>query len=367
MSTNIRQQPNSFGLDTEWILSPYSLDADTMKMYESSVEHQSLKSLPSSASLSSSSSSKVSQRDQSPVSASAVLNAAVAELAADLNSPEISFDLQQFISSEINSIQGISSSGQVGVSMNGLPALIPSSSSLSVIGDDVLLTELFDPKKVNGHSSVNNNFASSQFQSRVHHHQNANDNNRYTGVKREAVEAVAVDFSQNIGYNSNSNPTSYSGNSFPSSGNRNHANQTNGNMNQGMSHELNSKFGTNAGLFSSKAAASGVAFSDVQQASRSGQKKSSKKHSDKGSDEYKKRRERNNVAVRKSREKAKMRSRDTERKVSELLRDNDSLRKRLDLMGSQMNVLKTLLISVGVPSESIESEITRTLQMEGLI
>jgi hypothetical protein len=36
-------------------------------------------------------------------------------------------------------------------------------------------------------------------------------------------------------------------------------------------------------------------------------------------------------------------------------------------MASQMNVLKTLLISVGVPAESIESEVTRTLHMEGLI
>jgi hypothetical protein len=120
-------------------------------------------------------------------------------------------------------------------------------------------------------------------------------------------------------------------------------------------------YGTNAGLFSSRTMASSG------QPATNSSKKSLKKHSDKGSEEYKKRRERNNVAVRKSREKAKLRSRDTEKKVSELLRDNDQLRKRLDLMASQMNVMKQLLTSVGVPSESIDNEINRNLQMEGLI
>lgn len=87
--------------------------------------------------------------------------------------------------------------------------------------------------------------------------------------------------------------------------------------------------------------------------------KHSKKNADKGTDEYKKRRERNNIAVRKSREKAKVRSRETEKKVSELLKDNDGLRKRVETLDNQLMILKTLLTNVGVPLESVENEIAR--------
>lgn len=90
----------------------------------------------------------------------------------------------------------------------------------------------------------------------------------------------------------------------------------------------------------------------------------SKKSVDKGSDEYKKRRERNNIAVRKSREKAKIRSRETEKKVSELARENDQLRKKVDSLCKELNVLKSLLTTVGVPPESVDSEIAKGLQME---
>lgn len=92
--------------------------------------------------------------------------------------------------------------------------------------------------------------------------------------------------------------------------------------------------------------------------------KNMKKNVDKASDEYKKRRERNNIAVRKSREKAKVRSRETEKKVSELARENDGLRKRVDMLSKELNVLKSLLTNVGVPPESVDSEIAKGLQME---
>lgn len=87
-----------------------------------------------------------------------------------------------------------------------------------------------------------------------------------------------------------------------------------------------------------------------------------KKMLDKASDEYRRRRERNNIAVRKSREKAKQRSRDTERKVSELNRENDSLRKKVELLTKELAVLKSLLTNVGVPPENVDSEIARSLQ-----
>lgn len=89
-----------------------------------------------------------------------------------------------------------------------------------------------------------------------------------------------------------------------------------------------------------------------------------KKNVDKSSDEYRRRRERNNIAVRKSREKAKIRSRETERKVSELVRENDFLRKRVELLTKELNVLKSLLANVGVPHDSVENEIAKTMHVD---
>lgn len=56
-------------------------------------------------------------------------------------------------------------------------------------------------------------------------------------------------------------------------------------------------------------------------------RKNSLKSVDKGTDEYRRRRERNNIAVRKSREKAKKRAHDVEKKMKELQKENDSLRR----------------------------------------
>ncbi|KAJ6221008.1 hypothetical protein RDWZM_006820 [Blomia tropicalis] len=108
---------------------------------------------------------------------------------------------------------------------------------------------------------------------------------------------------------------------------------------------------------------SGSSHGRNSQSSRSS-KHSAKKNVDKGSDEYKKRRERNNIAVRKSREKAKVRSRETEKKVSELARENDQLRKKVDSLHKELKVLKGLLTTVGVPPDSVDTEIAKGLQME---
>lgn len=81
-------------------------------------------------------------------------------------------------------------------------------------------------------------------------------------------------------------------------------------------------------------------------------KKSSKKLLDKASDEYRRRRERNNIAVRKSREKAKQRCKDTEKRVCDLVSENDKLRKRVELLSKELSVLKNLLSNVGVAPEN---------------
>lgn len=94
----------------------------------------------------------------------------------------------------------------------------------------------------------------------------------------------------------------------------------------------------------------------------SGSINGSNKHVDKSSDEYRRRRERNNIAVRKSREKAKLRSRETEEKVKLLVRENERLQKRIELLSEELNVLRSLFSNVGVLPEQLHREIDKHLQ-----
>ncbi|KAJ8927773.1 hypothetical protein NQ314_019722 [Rhamnusium bicolor] len=68
---------------------------------------------------------------------------------------------------------------------------------------------------------------------------------------------------------------------------------------------------------------------------------------DKNSDEYRRRRERNNIAVRKSREKAKVRTRETEEKVKILVKENERLQKRIELLTEELNVLRVFSPMLG--------------------
>ncbi|VEN59761.1 unnamed protein product [Callosobruchus maculatus] len=82
---------------------------------------------------------------------------------------------------------------------------------------------------------------------------------------------------------------------------------------------------------------------------------------DKNSDEYRRRRERNNIAVRKSREKAKVRTRETEEKVKILIKENERLQKRIELLTEELNVLRSLFSNVGVLPEHLHREINKHL------
>lgn len=82
---------------------------------------------------------------------------------------------------------------------------------------------------------------------------------------------------------------------------------------------------------------------------------------DKNSDEYRRRRERNNIAVRKSREKAKVRTRETEEKVKILVKENERLQKRIELLSEELNVLRSLFSNVGVLPEHLHREINKHL------
>ncbi|KAF0289054.1 CCAAT/enhancer-binding protein epsilon [Amphibalanus amphitrite] len=92
-----------------------------------------------------------------------------------------------------------------------------------------------------------------------------------------------------------------------------------------------------------------------------GSKHSPSKRISPGSEEYRRRRERNNVAVRKSREKAKMRCRETEERVKFLSRENEGLHKRVEMMTKELTVLKNLFANVGVLPEQLQREIAKHL------
>ena len=73
-----------------------------------------------------------------------------------------------------------------------------------------------------------------------------------------------------------------------------------------------------------------------------------KRMPEKGTCEYRQKRDRNNVAVRKSREKSKMRVMETEHRVKELEDENQRLQSKITLLTKELNVLKSLFTSAGV-------------------
>lgn len=72
-----------------------------------------------------------------------------------------------------------------------------------------------------------------------------------------------------------------------------------------------------------------------------------KKQVDRNSEEYRHRRERNNVAVRKSRDKAKIRNLETQHKVLELAAENERLQKRVEQLSRELATLRNLLAATG--------------------
>lgn len=86
-----------------------------------------------------------------------------------------------------------------------------------------------------------------------------------------------------------------------------------------------------------------------------------KKPLDKGSEEYKRRRERNNIAVRKSREKAKARSRETEERVKKLIVDNDRLHKRCEQLTKEVAAFQNMFASMHCLPEHIRREINKQM------
>uniref|UniRef100_A0A8C4NGF1 CCAAT enhancer binding protein beta n=1 Tax=Eptatretus burgeri TaxID=7764 RepID=A0A8C4NGF1_EPTBU len=89
-----------------------------------------------------------------------------------------------------------------------------------------------------------------------------------------------------------------------------------------------------------------------------GSRSRTRKEMDKSSNEYRARRERNNIAVRKSRDKAKRRSLETQQRVLELTTENERLLQRIDVLGRELSTLRHLL--KGLP-ESVLAKATGEL------
>jgi len=88
----------------------------------------------------------------------------------------------------------------------------------------------------------------------------------------------------------------------------------------------------------------------------------SKKPHEKGTDEYKRRRERNNIAVRKSREKAKIRTRETEDGVKKLVVENDRLHKKCDLLSKEVAVFHSMFTNVQFLPEHVQREVRKQME-----
>lgn len=72
--------------------------------------------------------------------------------------------------------------------------------------------------------------------------------------------------------------------------------------------------------------------------------KMKKPHAEKDSDEYRQRRERNNLAVKKSRMRSKQKAQDTQQRVNELKEENERLEAKIKLLSKELSVLKDLFL-----------------------
>ncbi|XP_070999954.1 CCAAT/enhancer-binding protein gamma-like [Oncorhynchus clarkii lewisi] len=75
-----------------------------------------------------------------------------------------------------------------------------------------------------------------------------------------------------------------------------------------------------------------------------GKAKMKKTSGDKDSDEYRQRRERNNLAVKKSRMRSKQKAQDTQQRVNELKEENERLEAKIKLLSKELSVLKDLFL-----------------------
>ncbi|XP_063237053.1 CCAAT/enhancer-binding protein [Bacillus rossius redtenbacheri] len=126
-------------------------------------------------------------------------------------------------------------------------------------------------------------------------------------------------------------------------------------------HSLLAGLGKAAASAAAKAGAASLHHQHQHHHHASHHGRKSSKSVDKASDEYRRRRERNNIAVRKSREKAKLRSRETEEKVKVLMKENERLQRRIDALTEELGVMRNLFDNLGMVPEQIHRELSKHL------
>ncbi|CAL1532332.1 unnamed protein product [Lymnaea stagnalis] len=77
---------------------------------------------------------------------------------------------------------------------------------------------------------------------------------------------------------------------------------------------------------------------------------------DKNSEEYKKRRERNNVAVRKSREASRQKAKDTMEKVARLREENWALEQKVTILNKELGVLRDLFLTHATATAAVQAQ-----------
>ena len=88
---------------------------------------------------------------------------------------------------------------------------------------------------------------------------------------------------------------------------------------------------------------------------------------DKMSDEYQARRERNNIAVRKSREKSRAKAKETLQQVNKLRAENEVLEQKVQLLTKELSVLKDLFLAhagSSMPNNNTESPTVEYVTVE---
>ncbi|XP_054161028.1 CCAAT/enhancer-binding protein gamma-like [Oppia nitens] len=85
---------------------------------------------------------------------------------------------------------------------------------------------------------------------------------------------------------------------------------------------------------------------------------SSRSNNSRSTDDYKQKREKNNIAVRKSREKAKRRLKLNEIRINELMSENQQLKNRVEVMARVVGGLRLLLTTFGYSESRIDTKVT---------
>lgn len=91
---------------------------------------------------------------------------------------------------------------------------------------------------------------------------------------------------------------------------------------------------------------------------KKGKNDSSKATVSKGTDEYMKKRARNNEAVRKSRVKSRMRIEETQHRVNLLTKENSDLKTKVTLLTKELNVLRSLFANGAVTSVTLPGTVS---------